>query len=150
MDWWRDWRSWRGLQNCTKVSYVFHHILYGEERCLCCVSVKWLKCLFLSSITGLTEHTKSLLRAFFELSQTHRGNKWAKGAEIFNLQFQDFQLILKGVISSPKENKVLQKWAGEGCPPGISNHGANTGRVFHTRRNTLPTSSLLYIASSLS
>ncbi|KAF4799089.1 PRKCA-binding protein [Turdus rufiventris] len=27
---------------------------------------------FLASITGLTEHTKSLLRAFFELSQTHR------------------------------------------------------------------------------
>lgn len=30
---------------------------------------------FLASITGLTEHTKSLLRAFFELSQTHRGKE---------------------------------------------------------------------------
>lgn len=29
----------------------------------------------LASITGLTEHTKSLLRAFFELSQTHRGKE---------------------------------------------------------------------------
>jgi hypothetical protein len=24
--------------------------------------------------TGMTEHTKNLLRAFYELSQTHRGN----------------------------------------------------------------------------
>lgn len=34
-----------------------------------------LHLLLLGSLpTGMTEHTKNLLRAFYELSQTHRGN----------------------------------------------------------------------------
>lgn len=30
--------------------------------------------------TGMTEHTKNLLRAFYELSQTHRGKSTPKPA----------------------------------------------------------------------
>lgn len=34
--------------------------------------------------TGMTEHTKNLLRAFYELSQTHRGNGIPRHAMLYS------------------------------------------------------------------
>lgn len=68
MVWWRGWRSSRKQLNFIKVIHshwccikpMTERVSQGNNLSVCV-------CL------GLMEHTKRLLRAFYELSQTHRG-----------------------------------------------------------------------------
>lgn len=81
-DLWKGWKNWRKQRSSTKVNeqHTFEkpsaltQISPGLNFCPIArrsVRPRWssLQCL----LAGLMEHTKRLLRAFFELSQTHRG-----------------------------------------------------------------------------
>lgn len=72
MDWSKNWRSLRKQQSSTKV--LFFTLV--ELNCLIASNLP-AHCTTSSQnfvgVVGLMEHTKRLLRAFFDLSQSHRG-----------------------------------------------------------------------------
>lgn len=60
---WEKWVHSGAVQ--ASVGWTGGHVL-GQGRPVTCPPR-------VASPTGMTEHTKNLLRAFYELSQTHRG-----------------------------------------------------------------------------
>lgn len=83
MDWSKNWKNWKKQQSSTKVKNIQLSKLTFHK------SHTYSQCSVL--LAGLMEHTKRLLRAFFELSQTHRGESpWSK-SELRNERLFDCQ-----------------------------------------------------------
>lgn len=88
MDWSKDWKNWRKQQSSIKVkndrpSVNLSYLVQCQNPDF---TEKFhpLLCAFFCLLVGLMEHTKRLLRAFFELSQTHRGESLRSESELIN------------------------------------------------------------------